>query len=54
MEARKRREAWKDWVCNHQEESIGERYQQIGWYPQEIRALRFFEPEGKEADLARS
>ena len=56
MEAWKRHEAWKDWVCNHQEESIGERYfalkQQIGQYPQEIRALRFFEPEGKEADLA--
>ena len=56
MEAQKRREARKDWVCNHQEESIGERYfalkQQIGRYPQEIRALRFFEPEGKEADLA--
>ena len=56
MEARKRCEAQKDWVCNHQEESIGERYfalkQQIGWYPQEIRALRFFELEGKEADLA--
>ena len=55
-EARKRREARKDWVCNHQEESIGERYfalkQQIGWYLQEIRALRFFEPEGKEANLA--
>ena len=56
MEARKRREAQKAWVCNHQEESIGERYfalkQQIGWYPQEIRALQFFELEGKEADLA--
>ena len=56
MEARKRREARKDWVCNHQEESIGERYfalkQQIGQYPQEIRVLRFFELEGKEADLA--
>ena len=56
MEARKRHEAQKDWVCNHQEESIGERYfalkQQIGRYPQEIRALRFFEPEGKEANLA--
>ena len=26
MEARKRCEAWKDRVCNHQEESIGERY----------------------------
>ena len=41
MEARKRCEARKDWVCNHQEESIGERYftlkQQIGQYPQEIR-----------------
>ena len=56
MEARKRHEARKDWVCNHQEESIGERYfalkQQIGRYLQEIRALWFFEPEGKEADLA--
>ena len=56
MEAWKRCETRKDWVCNHQEESIGERYftlkQQIGRYPQEIRALRFFEPEGKEADLA--
>ena len=56
MEARKRREARKDWVCNYQEESIGERYlslkQQIGRFPQEIRELRFFEPEGKEADLA--
>ena len=56
MEAQKRCEARKDWVCNHQEESIGERYfalkQQIGRYPQEIRALWFFEPEGKEADLA--
>ena len=56
VEAQKRREARKDWVCNHQEESIGERYfalkQQIGRYLQEIRALRFFEPEGKESDLA--
>ena len=56
MKARKRREARKDRVCNHQEESIGKRYfalkQQIGRYPQEIRALWFFEPEGKEADLA--
>ena len=56
MEAQKRCEARKDWVCNHQEESIGERYfalkQQTGRYPQEIRVLQFFEPEGKEADLA--
>ena len=56
MKAWKRREARKDRVCNHQEESIGKRYfvlkQQIGRYPQEIRALWFFEPEGKEADLA--
>ena len=56
MEAQKKHEARKDWVCNHQEESIGERYfalkQQIARYPQEIRALRFFELEGKEADLA--
>ena len=56
MEARKRREARKDWVCNHQQESIGKRYfalkQQIGQYPQEIRALWFFEPEWKEANLA--
>ena len=53
---REEMKARKDWVCNHQEESIGERYftlkQQIGQYLQEIRALRFFEPEGKEADLA--
>ena len=53
---REEMEARKDWVCNHQEESIGERYfalkQQIGRYPQEIKALRFFEPEGKEANLA--
>ena len=56
VEAWKRCKAQKDWVCNHQEESIGERYfalkQQIGQYPQEIRVLRFFEPEGKESDLA--
>ena len=56
MEARRRREARKDWVINHQEESIGERYfsirQQVGRFPQEVKALRFFEPEGKETDLA--
>ena len=56
VEAQKRREARKDWVCNHQEENIGERYfalkQQICWNPQEIRVLRFFELEGKESDLA--
>ena len=56
MEARKRREARKDWVVNHQEESIGERYfsirQQVGRFAQEVSALRFFEPEGKETDLA--
>ena len=56
VEAQKRHETRKDWVCNHQEESIGERYfalkQQIGRYLQEIRALQFFELEGKEADLA--
>ena len=55
MEARKRWEARKDWVVNHQEESIGERYfsirQQASWFAQEVRALRFFEPEGKETAL---
>ena len=55
MEAHKRHEAWKDWVVNHQEESIGERYfsirQQASRFAQEVRALRFFEPEGKETDL---
>ena len=56
MEARKRGEARKDWVVNHQEESIGERYfsirQQASRFAQEVRALQFFEPEGKETDLA--
>ena len=56
MEARRRCEAQKDWVVNHQEESIGERYfsirQQVGRFAQEVKALRFFEPEGKETDLA--
>ena len=56
MEARKRHEARKDWVVNHQEESIGEQYfsirQQASRFAQEVRALRFFEPEGKETDLS--
>ena len=56
MEAHRRREARKDWVVNHQEESISERYfsirQQVGRFAQEVRALWFFEPEGKETDLA--
>ena len=56
MEACKRYEALKDWVVNHQEESIGERYfsirQQASWFAQEVRALQFFELEGKETDLA--
>ena len=56
MEAHKRQEARKDWVVNHQEESIGERYfsirQQASRFAQEVRALWFFEPEGKETDLA--
>ena len=56
MEARRRHEARKDWVVNHQEESIGERYfsirQQVGRFAQEVKALWFFEPEGKEMDLA--
>ena len=56
MEARRRREAQKDWVVNHQEESIGEQYfsirQQVGQFAQEVRALQFFELEGKETDLA--
>ena len=25
--------------------------QQVSWFVQEVRALRFYEPEGKEADL---
>ena len=56
MEARRRRAARKDLVVNHQEESIGEWYfsirQQVGWLAQEVKALWFFEPEGKETDLA--
>ena len=56
MEARKRCEAQKDRVVNHQVECIGERYlslkQHIGRFPQEIKALQFFKPEGKEVDLA--
>ena len=56
MEAHRRREARKDWVINHQEESIGEWYfsirQQVGRFAQEVKALRFFEPEDKEMDLA--
>ena len=55
MEAHRRREAQKDWVVNHQEESISERYfsirQQVGRFAQEVKTLRFFEPEGKETDL---
>ena len=55
MEARRRCEARKDWVVKHQEESIGEQYfsirQQVGQFAQEVRALRFFELEGKETDL---
>ena len=55
METHKRQEAWKDWVVNHQEESIGEQYfsirQQASWFAQKVRALQFFEPEGKETDL---
>ena len=56
MEARKRHEAPKDWVLNHQEESIGEQYfsikQQASWFAQEVKVLRFFELEGKKTDLA--
>ena len=41
MEAHKRHEAWKDWVVNHQEESIGKRYfsikQQAGRFAQKVR-----------------
>ena len=56
MEAHRRHEARKDWVINHQEESISERYlsirQQVGQFVQEVKALWFFEPEDKETDLA--
>ena len=55
MEAHRRCEARKDWVVNHQEESISERYfsirQQVGRFAQEVKALWFFELEGKETDL---
>ena len=56
MEARKRCETQKDRVINHQDETIGKWYfsikQQASQFAQEVRALRFFEPEGKETDLA--
>ena len=56
VEAHKRWEERKDWVTNHQWESVGEYYttikQQVSQYTQEVRALRFFEPEGKDTDLA--
>ena len=56
QEARKRHEERKNWVMNHQQESMGERYTslkgQASWYTQEVRALRFFEPENKDTDLA--
>ena len=56
MEAHRRCEAQKDWVINHQEESIGEWYfsirQQVSRFAREVKALRFFEPEDKEMDLA--
>ena len=56
MEAHRRHEARKDGVVNHQEESIGEQYfsirHQVGQFAQEVKALWFFEPEGKETDLA--
>ena len=46
-EARRCREKHKDWVVNHKDESIGERYhsikRQIHRYDSEIRSLRFFQ-----------
>ena len=54
--AQRRREERKDWVMNHQQKSVGECYmsikRQASWYTQEVGALWFFEPEGKETDLA--
>ena len=48
-EACRHHEKHKDWVINHKEESIGERYlsikRQSHQYDQEIRALRFFQPD---------
>ena len=54
-EARRCREKHKDWVVNHQDESIGECYhsikRQAHRYNSEIRSLRFFQP-GNHIDLA--
>ena len=54
QEERKWHEEHKQWVVNHQEGSIGECYislkRQAHRYGQEIRALRFFQPD--DVDLA--
>ena len=54
-EAHRWYEECKDWVVNHQKESIGECYlsikRQAHWYNQEVRALRFFQPDDN-VDLA--
>ena len=54
-EARRCREKHKDWVVNHKDESIGERYhsikRQTHWYGPEIQSLWFFQPDN-HVDLA--
>ena len=54
-EARRWYEERKNWVVNHQKESVGECYtsikQQAHWYDQEIRAVWFFQPDDN-VDLA--
>ena len=48
-EAHRCHEKHKDWVVNHKDESILERYhsikRQIHWYDSEIQSLRFFQPD---------
>ena len=54
-EARRHHEKHRDWVVNHKDESIREHYlslkRQTHQYDQEIRSLRFFQPDN-HVDLA--
>ena len=54
-EARRCRQKHRDWVVNHKDESIRERYhsikRQTHRYDSEIRSLRFFQPDN-HVDLA--
>ena len=54
-EAHRWHKVHKDWVVNHQDESVGERYfsikRQAHRYDQEIRSLQFFQPDDN-VDLA--